>query len=56
MVDEDETSAINTDLGLYDFMDITTRMAKEYEYLSRRRIESLVGSLVMESTKLAGYN
>lgn len=48
IMDEDvEKRAINTDLNLYSALDITTRMAKEYDYLNRRRIEGLAGGLIL---------
>ena len=49
MIDEKEEHAINLDLELYSLLDITTRMAKGYDYLNRRRIESLAGGLVLLS-------
>ena len=48
----DEKAVVNTDLGLYDFMDVVTRMAKSYNYLTRRKIEGLVGSMIIKSNAL----
>lgn len=42
-----ERSVPNVDLMLYDTLDIVTRLAKEYDYLNRRRIEGLAGKLVL---------
>ena len=47
--DEHEGRMINTELPLYSALDITTRMAKGYDSLNRRRIETLAGSLVVLS-------
>uniref|UniRef100_A0A6M3L0T3 DUF932 domain-containing protein n=1 Tax=viral metagenome TaxID=1070528 RepID=A0A6M3L0T3_9ZZZZ len=53
IMDEDEEKRmINTDLDLYTALDITTRLSKEYDYLHRRRIETLAGSLVLMSADL----
>ena len=49
--DEHEGRMINTELPLYSALDITTRMAKKYDSLTRRRIESLAGSLVVMSER-----
>ena len=42
-----ERRVINTDLELYSALDITTRLAKKYEYLTKRKIETLAGGLVV---------
>ena len=47
--DEKERFVINTDLGLYKALDITTRLAKNYSQLGRRKLEILAGNLVTSS-------
>ena len=49
MIDEKERRAINVDLELYTVVDIITRMAKEYDFFGRRKIEGLAGSLILMS-------
>jgi len=51
MEGETEKRMINTDLELYSALDVVTRMAKGYDYLSRRRIEGLAGGLILMSAE-----
>jgi len=46
-----ERVVINPDLNLYEALDLTTRTAKKFHHLERRKIESLAGGLITMSAK-----